>query len=362
MRKLRLKLRHTSYQIVIGWGLLRTLASLLNEANLRYDPVMITNPTVENLYGNALKDNLTREGFHLSTLLVPDGEEYKTLESACRLYDELAIMHAERTTPILALGGGVIGDLAGFVAATYMRGLPLIQIPTTLLAQVDSSIGGKVAVDYGQIKNKIGVFYQPALVVVDTATLQTLPAKEHGNGMAEIIKYAMIADKKLFTYLEKNISSIRSGDRDVLEEIIYRSDKIKASVVEKDERDLGLRHILNFGHTAGHAIESASDFKINHGQAVALGMLVACRVALRLGYFSYEELLRLHNIIREAGLPVEMPDLPRDKIMQAMAHDKKNVDGKLRFVLPKSIGSVFISHEVSPSLVEEVFLNWNEKA
>jgi len=272
----------------------------------------------------------------------------------------LSTSYAERTTPILALGGGVIGDLAGFVAATYLRGVPLIQIPTTLLAQMDSSIGGKVAVNHGQMKNKIGAFYQPRLVIADISTLRTLPPKELANGLAEVIKCAVIGDDGLFTYLEGNLDGIKSpGDR-VLEEIVSRAAQIKADVVEKDEKDLGLRNILNYGHTIGHAIESASDFKVQHGEAVAIGMLAAARISNKLGIFDKNELIRLKGVLERASLPTEIPDLEIEKIIQAIKHDKKILKGKIRFVLPKAIGSVFITDEVSLSLVEEVLVDWNE--
>jgi len=269
--------------------------------------------------------------------------------------------YAERTTPILALGGGVIGDLAGFVAATYLRGVPLVQIPTTLLAQVDSSIGGKVAVDHGQVKNIIGAFYQPRLVVSDTATLLTLPAEELSDGLAEVIKYAVIWDKGFFTYLEENLDKIRSLDTGALEEVVFKSVKIKAEIVEKDERDLGLRSILNYGHTVGHAIEAASDFTVSHGPAVAIGMIIAGRISNKLGIFSKDEQIRLKRIIQRAGLPIEIPHLNVERIIQAMKHDKKILQGRIRFVLPKSTGNVFISDEVTPSLIEQVLAGGNEE-
>ncbi|MCX6005062.1 MAG: 3-dehydroquinate synthase [Chloroflexi bacterium] len=360
MRKLKLKLGIHSYEIVVGWNLLQQLARLLDEAGLRHEIVIITNPVIERLYGDALNQNLIHEGFKLSTLLVPDGEAQKTLAAAEQLYQKLADLRVERSTPILAVGGGVIGDLAGFVAATYMRGLPLVQIPTTLLAQVDSSVGGKVAVDSATIKNKIGAFYQPKLVATDIATLQTLPAVEFSNGLAEVIKYAVIIDKFFFTYLEENMEKLRARDESCLEEVIFRSVKIKAGIVEKDEKDTGLRNILNFGHTIGHAVESASDFKIRHGEAVALGMLAAGKMSLKLGLFNEEELNRMKVLIQMAELPARMPDLSFAQVLQALTHDKKIHNGRIRFVLPKSIGEAFISDEVSLSLVEEVLSNWNE--
>jgi 3-dehydroquinate synthase len=354
MRKVKVRLGRNSYEIRIGSGILSRLGHWLKENSFGDKVVIITSPSLKGLYGDALEQNLTREGFRATTLLVPDGEEQKSLETAGRLYDELSDCHAERTTPILALGGGVIGDLSGFVAATYLRGVPLVQIPTTLLAQVDSSIGGKVALDHGRLKNKIGAFYQPGLVVSDIAVLLTLSVKELSDGLAEVIKYAVIRDKNFFSYLEENLDRIMSLDGSALETVVYRSARIKAEAVEKDEWDFGLRHILNYGHTIGHAIEAASHFKVRHGQAVAIGMVAAGRISNKLNIFSKDEQIRLKQLIQRAGMSTEIPDLNVEEITRAMEHDKKILEGKIRFVLPKSIGNVFISDEVTPSLVEQV--------
>ena len=361
MRKIKVSLGSNSYPIHIGSGLLTQTGHQFKETGFADKVVIITNPLVNGLYGDTLKQSLAGEGFQVTALEVPDGEEQKSLEVAGRLYNELTDLYCERTTLILALGGGVIGDLTGFVAATYLRGVPLIQIPTTLLAQVDSSIGGKVAVNHGRLKNKIGAFYQPRLVISDIATLRTLTPKEVSEGLAEVIKYAVIRDKELFAYLEKNIDRIKSLDEKLLEEIVYRSAQIKAEVVEKDEKDLGLRHILNYGHTLGHAIESASDFKVQHGKAVALGMLAAGRISNELGLLDKSELVRLKDIIQRADLATELPDLEVEELIQAMKHDKKVLRGKIRFILPPALGSVFITDEVSLSLVEQVLVNWNEE-
>ena len=357
MRKVKVELGANSYEIYIGSGLLAQVGRWLKKNGLSGKLVIITDPRAKKLYGDALNQNLTKDGFSVTTLQVPEGEEQKSLETAGRLYHELTNCHAERTTPILALGGGVIGDLTGFVAATYMRGVPLIQIPTTLLAQVDSSIGGKVAVDHGQLKNKIGAFYQPRLVISDMDTLKTLPPNELANGLAEVIKSAAIRNKKFFAFLETNLDRIKSLDESALEETVFQTVQIKAEVVEKDERDLGLRNILNYGHTIGHAIETVSDFKVEHGNAVAIGMLAAARISNKMGILDKNDLGRLKGIIEKAGLPTEMPDLQIEKIIQAMKHDKKVLRDKIRFVLLKSIGSAFITDEVNLSLVEKVLVN-----
>ncbi len=359
MREVKLRLGSNSYDIFIGSGLLVQAAHRLKEGGLAGKLVVITNPVINRLYGIALKRSLAREGFKVSVLSVPDGEEQKSLEVAGRLYQELTDLYAERTTPIMALGGGVIGDLAGFVAATYMRGVPLVQIPTTLLAQVDSSIGGKVAVNHGQLKNKIGAFYQPRLVISDISTLKTLPISEFISGLAEVIKYGVIGDKGFFSYLERNLGRIKSLDEEVLEEIVYRSARIKAQTVEKDEMDLGLRNILNYGHTIGHALESVSDFKLEHGKAVAIGMLAAAIISNQMGLLAKSELTRLKSLIAKAGLPTELPNLEAASIIQAMKHDKKIARGKIKFILPRGLGDVLVTDEVSPALVERVLVNWN---
>ena len=354
MKTVRVNLENRSYQIVVGVGILRQAGSWLKEVGIGDRLVIITNPVVQGLYGSGLKESLLADGFAVDILTVADGEEQKSLDVAGRLYNELTAVYAERATPILALGGGVIGDLAGFVAATYLRGVPLVQIPTTLLAQVDSSIGGKVAVNHGLLKNKIGAFYQPRLVLSDTAILKTLPVEEFANGMAEVIKSAVIRDRDLFTFIETNLDKIRELDDTTMEEVVFRSAGIKARVVEQDEMDLGLRNILNFGHTIGHAIETVSDFGVEHGQAVAMGMAAAASIARRMGILEDSELARLRSVIEGAGLPVEMPQLDTEGVIQAMKHDKKVVGGKVRFVLPRAIGDVFVTDEVSLSLVEEV--------
>ncbi|MDD5082622.1 MAG: 3-dehydroquinate synthase, partial [Dehalococcoidales bacterium] len=349
MKKVLVNLGNNSYQVLIGAGLLAQAGRYLREIGLTGKAVIVTDPTVRHLYGSTLERSLTEAGFKVTTLPVPEGEEQKSLETAGRLYQELSHAYAERQTPILALGGGVIGDLTGFVAATYLRGVPLVQVPTTLLAQVDSSIGGKVAVNFGQLKNKIGAFYQPRLVISDIDILKSLTPAEFSDGLAEIIKYAVIRDGGFFELLENGLERIKARDEGLLEEIIFRSSQIKAEVVAGDERDLGIRNILNLGHTIGHGIESASDFAVSHGQAVALGMIGAGSIANQLKILESSELVRLKSLIARAGLPVRLPGLSIPGIIQAMKHDKKISQGKIRFVLPRTIGNVYITDEVSLS-------------
>jgi 3-dehydroquinate synthase len=362
LRIVKVRLGRRGYDIRIGRELLGQVGLWLRPKLPSDKAIIITNPTVDRLYGDILKRSLGQAGYKPALLLVPEGEEHKSLDTAAKLYAGLQAVRADRTTPILALGGGVIGDLTGFVAATYMRGLPFVVLPTTLLAQVDSSIGGKTAVDHGPLKNNIGVFHQPSLVVSDTLTLPSLPPIEVSNGLGEVIKYAVIRDRALFSLIERNLDKIRSFDNLVLEEIVVRSASIKAVVVEKDEKDTGLRNILNFGHTIGHAIESASDFRIEHGQAVSIGMVSACIISNKMGIFKAKELARLKKLLLAAGLPVAVPRLDLARVIKAMEHDKKVRNGKMRFILPRSIGKVFISEDVSFALAIEVLERNNEEA
>jgi 3-dehydroquinate synthase len=354
MKKVNVAVQNSIYEIRIGSGLLPQVGPWLRELGFSGKTVIITDTSVKGLYADVLSGGLADAGFSGGILEIPPGEVLKTLEMAGGLYQRLTEVYAERSTPVLALGGGVIGDLAGFVAATYMRGVPLVQVPTTLLAQVDSSVGGKTAVDHGQLKNMIGAFYQPKMVVADVDTLKTLPEAEFANGMAEVIKHAAILDAGLFDYLEKNIAKALTRDAGVLEEIVAWNARIKAGVVAQDERESGLRAVLNFGHTVGHAIESVSSFGIKHGQAVAVGMVVEAEISARLGTFDRDSLARLKNMLVRAGLPVAVPDIDIDVVMTAMRHDKKVTEGKVRFVLLNAIGDAYVTDAVSPSLVQEV--------
>jgi 3-dehydroquinate synthase len=354
MKKVRVELGSRSYDACIGSGGLGRAGPMLKELGLSGKAVIIIDTTVRGLYGERLERSLSGAGFRVSVLEVPPGEEQKSLATAGRLYRELTGAYAERQTPVLALGGGVIGDLAGFVAATYMRGVPLVQLPTTLLAQVDSCLGGKTAVDHDGLKNVIGVFYQPRLVVADIDTLKTLPVAEMANGIAEVIKYAAIRNRELFAYLEGVLGRAASLEAAALERMVLESVKIKAEIVAIDEQDSGLRGILNYGHTIGHAIEAASGFRFRHGQAVAMGMVAAARVSRRLGMLSDDDVFRLVGLIRKASLPTEVPALKIEEIIQAMKHDKKVKRDRVRFVLLEAIGQAMITDEVSLSLVEEV--------
>jgi 3-dehydroquinate synthase len=357
MKKVSVEIGGAGYEVRVGDGLLERVGLWLMEKEYSGRAVIVTDNTVSSLYADVFSRSLHNADFKVTLLEVPAGEKSKTLEMAARLYDKLTDAYAERTTPLLALGGGVIGDLAGFVAATYMRGLPLMQVPTTLLAQVDSSIGGKTAVNRGRLKNIVGTFYQPKMVVADVGVLSTLPADEFTSGLAEVIKTAAIRNANLFKFLEMNIDKVRELHPEVLEDMVLETARIKAEIVGKDEKEEGLRGILNYGHTIGHAIEAVSGFRFKHGQAVAIGMMAAAKISRRMDLLDESEVDRLEMVIRQAGLPVAMPELDAEKVMQAMQHDKKVRNDKIRFVLLKSIGNAFISDEVEPALVREVLLD-----
>ncbi len=361
MTKVKVELGKNSYEMSIGPGLLPRVGLWLKERNFSGKAVIITDTTVGGLYAEALERGLASAGFKVTVLEVPPGEEQKTLANAGRLYQRMAEAFTERTSPVLALGGGVIGDLAGFVAATYMRGVPLVQVPTTLLAMADSSIGGKTAVDHADLKNMVGAFYQPSLVVADLDTLKNLPREELCNGMAEIIKHAAIKDRGLLDFLEENMERAMRLDTAVLENILEKNVRIKASVVAADEKESDLRRILNFGHTVGHAVEAVTDFRIKHGQAVAIGMVAAAKISRRLDMLNEADAIKLEAVIGQAGLPVKLPALNRDekeRLLDLIRHDKKVRDDKIIFVLLKSLGNAVISDKVSVGLIGEVLFGW----
>ncbi|RMF86173.1 MAG: 3-dehydroquinate synthase [Nitrospinota bacterium] len=355
MRTLRVHLGERSYDIHIDTGLLQRVGRLLAPYELGRNMVVCTDPQLRRLHGEKLLTGLQDSPFQVSFYEVPAGEEQKSLANAARLYDFLIEKQLDRRSPLLAFGGGVIGDLTGFVAATYLRGIPYIQVPTTLLAQVDSSVGGKTAVNHPRGKNLIGAFYQPRVVIIDILTLQTLPRREFLSGLAEVIKYGMIADAELFQLLEREREQILRLDPALLMRIVETCCQIKARVVEADEKEGGLRAILNFGHTIGHALEAASHYgAYTHGEAVAIGMVKATWLAVRLGQCEQEVLERLENLLQAYGLPTQAPSISPPAVQQALFLDKKVIDGRLRFVLPERIGQVRIRGDVPMSLVEEV--------
>jgi 3-dehydroquinate synthase len=300
---------------------------------------IVTNTTVEPLYGEKLRAALAPLGKDVSTVVLPDGEAYKSWETLNRIFDALLERQADRKTTLIALGGGVIGDMAGFAAACYMRGVPFIQVPTTLLSQVDSSVGGKTGINHPLGKNMIGAFYQPLAVIADTAALRTLPERELAAGMAEVIKTAAIADPAFFEWVEANVEALNRCEPEALAHAIKRCCEIKASVVAADEREGGLRAILNFGHTFGHAIEAGLGYgEWLHGEAVGCGMTMAADLSVRLGHFDDAARKRLVALVLAARLPVRAPALGEARYIELMKGDKKSEAGKIKFILLKRIG------------------------
>ena len=315
--------------------------------------MIVTNETVAPLYLDTIKTALN--DYRLESVILPDGEQYKTLDTMQLIFDRLLEARLSRQVTIIALGGGVIGDMAGFAAACYQRGVPFIQVPTTLLSQVDSSVGGKTAVNHPLGKNMIGAFYQPQCVLADTATLKTLDDRQFSSGLAEVIKYGLINDAEFFDWLEQNMSLLVSRDPEALAQAIARSCQDKATIVADDEREQGVRALLNLGHTFGHAIETGSGYgNCLHGEAIAIGMVMAADLSQRMGWLSTEKVTRISNIMKAANLPVIVPGkLSSADFMNLMAVDKKVQDGLIRLVLLKDIGQAIISDDYEGDALAE---------
>ncbi len=341
-------LGHKSYDILIGPGLLSGLGTMLKEFLPDSRFVLITDSTVEDYLGVDLLNLLQDEGIDVSMISFPAGEESKRMDVIVDLARKMVNIGADRTSVVLALGGGVTGDMAGFLASIYMRGIPFIQIPTTLLAQVDSSVGGKTGVDLPEGKNLLGTFSQPLRVYADIGVLCTLPAPELRNGLAEVIKYGMIWSEELFSMLEERWWDVINLEPHVTAEIVKQSCEIKAKVVAEDEREGGLRRILNFGHTIGHAIEASSDYRIPHGEAVAMGMMAVSRISAMRGMLSDRDVERLAGLLDRFSLPRTIPEyIDDDSIIRLIQHDKKVKEGRVHFVLCKGIGSTVITDDVT---------------
>jgi 3-dehydroquinate synthase len=346
MQTIRVALGARSYQIHIGGGLLAR-ADLVLPVLPQRRVAIVTNETVAPLYLERLARALERAGVGATCITVPDGEEHKEWPTLAVVFDELVTHRCDRRTAIVALGGGVIGDLAGFAAATYQRGVPFVQAPTTLLAQVDSSVGGKTAINHPRGKNMIGAFHQPLLVLTDTETLTTLPEREFRAGLAEVIKHGAIRDEGFFAWLESNVDALMARDSGALGYAIKRSVEIKATVVESDERESGPRALLNFGHTFGHAIETGIGFGTwLHGEAIGAGMIMAADLSARLGYLEGRAVERLRSLLEKSGLPTAGPRISVDHYLELMARDKKSLDGDIRFVLLDRLGSALLSEKV----------------
>ncbi|MBL1211134.1 3-dehydroquinate synthase [Geminocystis sp. GBBB08] len=348
-----------SYSIYVTDNGLSTIGEKAQQFNLGKKILVISNPEIFAYYGETTVKSLEDAGFTVNYHLIPAGENYKTLESISHIYDTTLKYRLERNSTMIALGGGVVGDMTGFASATWLRGINFIQIPTSLLAMVDASIGGKTGVNHPQGKNLIGAFYQPKFVLIDSSVLKTLPEREFKAGMAEVIKYGVIWDKTLFERLENenNLHSLNNLSTDLLNEILTRSCQAKADVVSQDEKEAGLRAILNYGHTIGHVIESLTYYQtFVHGEAVAIGMVAAGKIALKANLCSEEEVIRQEKLIAKAGLPTQIPHyLDLDDIIANLQTDKKVKAGKVRFILPQTIGQVIISDQISTDLLREVF-------
>ena len=345
METLHIQLENRSYPIYIGAGLLSQIK--LIESHLKQKHVaVVTNTTVAPLYLDPLLSLLKEHGIKAFPIILPDGESYKNQVTLNLIYDALLKEKCERTVTLIALGGGVIGDMTGYAAATYLRGVPFIQIPTTLLSQVDSSVGGKTGINHPMGKNMIGAFYQPQCVIADIDTLKTLPRREFSAGMAEVIKYGLIRDETFFNWLEKNIEGLMKLNPSLLIEAIQRSCQNKADVVEIDEHESGIRATLNLGHTFGHAIENAMGYGVwLHGEAVAMGIVMAANLSKLMGWVKGEEFNRIIKLLKEAKLPTEPPKITEDQYMALMSMDKKVVDGQIRLVLQKGIGDAVITSD-----------------
>lgn len=342
MRSIKVELGKRSYDINIKKGIIDEVGERTASLGLKGKAAIVTNPTVGGLYGERAIKSLKAAGFDPFTIILPDGEEYKTLNGLSTIYDGLIEHRMERSSPVIALGGGVIGDITGFAAATYQRGVPYIQVPTTLLSQVDSSVGGKTAVNHPKGKNLIGAFYQPKAVFIDPLTLRTLEEREVKAGLAEVIKYGVIRNKNFFAFLEGNTEGLLKLE-DTIEKAIERSCELKAEVVGEDETESGLRAILNYGHTFGHAIESLSGYgKYRHGEAVAIGMCLAAAFSRKAGLCSKEVEERITALVRSIGLPATPPQLTPEAWIESMRLDKKVAGGRMRLVLVENIGKVII--------------------
>ena len=337
-----------SYGIFIGEGLFGNLAGELKQKPVANAYAIIADYVVADIYGKKLLKSFQKESLHAHLITFPAGEKSKSRKTKERIENAMLNLGFGRDSCIIALGGGVVGDLAGFVAATYMRGVPYIQVPTTLLAMVDSSIGGKVAVDVKNAKNAVGAFYQPKKAIIDLNFLKTLPKKELVNGLAEVIKHALIQDKDFFHFLEKNIGRILEFDLGILKQVIKRSCEIKAGIVTEDEKEKGMRMLLNYGHTIGHAVESALNYRISHGHAISIGMNYAAKLSAKKGFLHEGSVIRQNNLLEHIGLPHRLShhQLKPKKILEHIRFDKKIINKKLNFVLLNSIGDAFVSDSI----------------
>ncbi|MFC1645609.1 3-dehydroquinate synthase [Candidatus Omnitrophota bacterium] len=361
MNTIKLNLKTRSYPIVIEEGLILKTGCLLKKLDIGRDAVIITNNNLRKKFGSKVKRSLLKHNFSYKFYVAPDSEKAKSIRYCLDLIDKISKYDKKKQIFLVALGGGVIGDLTGFIASIYKRGVPYIQIPTTLLAQIDSSIGGKTAIDLRVAKNLVGAFYQPRLVIVDPGLLKSLPQRQLRSGLAEVIKYSIIKDKSLFLFLRKNYKKIISLGKKEIELIERKCISIKARVVERDEREKkGIRTILNFGHTIGHALESAAGYSsYSHGEAISIGMVCAAEIARKLRLIRENELSKIMNLIKLYGLPTRIKGVTLNKIMDSLSRDKKFIKAKNRFVLPLTIGRVIVKKNIPEAIIKEAILKYS---
>ena len=366
MRKVPVRFTNFAYAVAIGPRLLATLGRKAKAAARSAKAAVVTDANVSAHYLEPAMESLHQAGLQTVSIVMPPGETSKTLAQAGAIYDRLLEARMDRGSVVVALGGGVISDLAGFVAATYMRGIPWVAAPTTLLSQVDASVGGKTAVDHPRCKNLIGAFHQPSLVLADVSTLATLPDEEFRTGLAEVVKHAVIRDAQLFGLLETRPDPILSRDPEALEDVVARNVKIKADVIMADPHEGGLRRILNYGHTVGHALESAAiegsgklgGAPVTHGRAVALGMMAEARIALARGLIGSAPVERQRQVLKRFGLPVQLEaSVDLERCLALMQYDKKALAGRLRFVLPEAIGAVRDVDDVAEDEIRQALLS-----
>ncbi len=355
MQELQVGLGDRSYPIIIADGCLQTVGEDLRTKKIAKRYGVVADDLVAELYGKVVMENLKAAGINAELLTFPHGEAHKTLQTIGDLAGRLAQLGFDRKDALIGLGGGVTGDITGFLASSYMRGIPFVQIPTTLLAQVDSSVGGKTGVDIPEGKNLVGAFYQPKVVYIDISVLDTLPRQELLGGLGEVIKYGVIRDKHFFHFLRDNSQGILNLEPELIKKTVYTCCRIKAEVVSEDEREGGIRRILNYGHTIGHAVEGASEYTLIHGFAVSIGMVAAARLAVLNGLLAKDECNKIIEILKLYTMPVEVPKtLARPRIKKFLLTDKKTVGGKVFYVLPTEIGKTVITDQVTEKQLNEV--------
>lgn len=343
MQEVKVNLGLKSYRIIIGYGIVHEFGMLCKECNLGEKVAIITNPTVAEYYLASLRVSLKKAGFNVFNIVIPDGEFYKNIQTLNLIYDQLIREGFNRESFLVALGGGVIGDITGFAASTYLRGVPFVQVPTTILAQVDSSVGGKTGINHDLGKNMIGTFYQPSFVLIDQETLKTLPEREYLSGLAEIVKYGITIDSEFFKVLESNVIKLINRDKEFLRNVIRLSCQMKADVVEKDEHEIGCRAVLNYGHTFAHAVEQLSGYSLYlHGEAVAIGIVHAARLSEKKGYATKDVTQRIIKLLSTLGLPIKLPDYTIEDYKNAVSRDKKARDTGINIVFNKGIGDYVI--------------------